>query len=259
MSDFNMVMQEGMKRVWELDCKEQSSFLNIVAEARGSTAEPLKKVGAFFVPNHEYMALRFGDVVRDWEFDCYYGEECKWTGHLVVPVWGVGGIVALAGFNPFQYVGNRESGDWSTPYYKYSASRVFKKGRFVWAAEGGVEKAIKDGYVFVVDGLFDAISLLGEGFNAWALMDSSITQERVILMRFVKRVILIADNDAAGVKVWEQLRKRVHCLELWKQNKTKDVDELLKSPFRSQTIKQLKEVVRGGALSVRKAFFFEPL
>lgn len=252
---FNKIIQAGIKNVWELDCKEQSNFLSIIAEVREMDVNALEGLGAFFVPNDDYLALRFGEIVREWEFDCYYEDKCKWTGCLVLPVWGIGGIKALAGFNPFQYVKNREQSNWSTPYYQYSSHHVFKKGRFVWAPPDKIEHAIVDGYVFIVDGLFDAISLNHAGFHAWALMDSSVTQERVTLMRFVKRVILIADNDSAGTKLYQQLSKRINQLELWKQDYSKDIDELLKSKYRNIAIKDLQEILCTTPISIRKASF----
>lgn len=259
MSRLDSLIKEGIKSVWETDVEAQQGFLQVIAELRSVSIDTLKSVGAFFVPNDEYLARHCGAEIKEYEYDCYLDDEiCRWSNWLVIPIMDISGtVVGLAGFNPFLYLKAREENDWSIVYYQYSRGSLFKKGRYVYSPPGNYEKALDDGYVFVVDGLFDAISLWEAGFNACAMMDSAVTEEKVVLLRFVKRVILLADNDDAGVKLYRTLRRRVPQLELFKQGKTKDIDELLKTEFRESTIQQLEDLVKWGQVPIAVARFSE--
>ncbi len=255
MEEFNQIIEKGIVEVWDSDCEVQSEFLHLIENVRGMGHGILKELRAFFVPNDAYLALRFGEGIKTPDFDCYVGSLCKWNNCLVMPIRNAAdNAVGLVGFNPFQYLKNRESNDWTTPYYKYSNAYLFPKGKHVFAP-GGIAKALEEGYVFVVDGIFDAISLWHRGFNAWALMDSSLTRERIVLLRSVKRVILVADNDDAGVKLYKQMRQKIRGVELIKQGKTKDIDELLKTDFAEKTVQKLRNLVSGSAGSIVKLDF----
>lgn len=255
MSEFSQVMKSGIERVWKLDQSSQSGFLDVIAEARGmKNSTILREVGGFFVPNDKYLELYFGNSVKSWDFDCYLDEDlCKWNNCLVLPIYDVGGeIVGLCGFNPLKYAEAIESGKKSIGYYFYSSGNVFRKGRHVYAPKNGIERAIKDGYVMVVDGVFDALSLTDAGFHAWALMGSKVTQEIIVLLRFVKRVIVLADNDDAGIGLRNVLCKRLHSPEIVIQDYSKDIDGVLKSEFRDSVIAQLREILSRKPVAVTK-------
>lgn len=252
----NDLIKTGLKSIEENDTEIQNKYLGIIANLRNISIDTLKGANAFFVPNDDYMIAHCGDEILQPECDCYFDGMCRWSNWLVLPIEDVNGlIVGLAGFNPFLYLKAKETGDWSIVYYQYSSASVFKKGRFIYTPPGVYEKALDDSCIMVVDGLFDALSLCEAGFNACALMDSAVTDERVVLLRFVKRVILLADNDDAGVKLYKQLRKRIPRLELFKQGKTKDIDELLKTEWREKTVKQLRDLVGRGQVPVTVAKF----
>lgn len=257
MGSLDSLIKEGIRDIWETDGETQEKFLQVIADLRNISIDTLKGANAFFVPNDEYMARYCGQEIKELNYDCYLNDEiCRWSNWLVIPIFDINGCVAgLGGFNPFLYLKAKEENDWTIAYYQYSSASLFKKGRYVYSPPGNYEKALEDGYIFVVDGLFDALSLWEAGFNACAMMDSAVTDEKVVLLRFVKRVILLADNDDAGVKLYRKLKQRVPGLELFKQGKTKDIDELLKTKFRDKTVKQLHELVVHGRLPLTLAKF----
>jgi DNA primase len=203
-----------------------------------------ERYGMVFVPNDDYLALYCGDAIRNPELGCYdFDGNCIWNNNLIVPIFNVAGKIAgLGGFNPLNYVQAHETGDWSILYYQYSSKQIFKKGSYLYCPLDSYEKALTDGYIVVVDGLFDAISLREAGFNSAALMGSSLTNENVTLLRFVKHVILAADNDDAGLKLQRELGLRVKNLKLFRQKYQKDVDGLLKSEYREQAIRELRNL-----------------
>lgn len=252
MSDFGLVVGDGLKRIRSEDSEVQKKFIAGVAQARGMDSAVLWDTGAVFIPNDEYLAAYCGAAVREYDYDCYDDEGlCKWNNNLVVPITDVAGkVVAIGGFNPFIYLSSKESGDRTVNYYKYSNSNVYKKGRYLYAMPGILEKSIKEGYAFLVDGLFDCITLTGLGFNALALLGSFVSPEIVVQLRFVRRVILVADNDSAGIKLYETLRKQLKGLELFKQNLAKDIDDALKSKGRGKILNLLRDVAENGFLTV---------
>ncbi len=250
--DFDLIVGDGLRRIRSEDNRVQRKFIDNVARARGMDSGVLWKTGAVFIPNDEYLAVYCGAAVREYGYDCYDDEGlCKWNNNLVVPITDVAGkVVAIGGFNPFIYLSSKESGCKTANYYKYSNSSVYKKGRYLYSMPGIYEKSVKDGYAFLVDGLFDCITLTGLGFNALALLGSSVSPEIIVQLRFVRRVILIADNDNAGIKLYETLKKQLAGLELFKQNLAKDIDDALKCEERGKVINLLRNVASNGFLTV---------
>lgn len=242
------IYRMGSKKVWELDEAAQFKFLAVIAEARGMSVDFLKSTGAFFVPNDGYMISRFGNDISNAEYGCYTASGlCRWCNCLLIPVKNLANsVVGFVSFNPFSYADAHETKDYSISYYAYSPKDVFPKGRYLYYTEGTYRQALQDGYLILVDGVFDAISLSAEGFLAAATMGSALTNEILMQLRFVKRIIHIADNDEAGYKVYESLRKHLNNVELFKQCHTKDADDLLKTQYKGEFIKSLKYTIRIG-------------
>lgn len=243
---FDSVYRAGVARVWADDRASQENFAKIVSEVRNSKGIDFEKVNAFFIPNDEYLVKYFPPDVRSSEYGFYNDNgECFWNNCMVMPIYDVADNVrSVAGFNPFRYVQAKETGDKSLNYYLYAPNRTFKKGSFLFYTEGTYRHALEERYLFVVDGVFDAYALANEGFNAAALMGSSLTPEIIALLRFVKRVFLVADNDEAGMKLAIALRRVHPGVVLVKQKFTKDIDELLKSDRHDETVLALKRATQ---------------
>lgn len=228
------VFKHGYARVREEFQEEQASFIKVIAEARRMPEKWIVDAGGVFIPNNDFMLEMFGDEIL--QYDCYRNGQCLWENALVFPIKGVNGAVAgLAGFFPFDYV-EHEPG---AVYYAYSSSSVFKKGSYLFFPKHDLKSAIENRYLIVVDGIFDAISLCGVGYYAAAMMGSSLTQEIAMQLRFVDHVILAADNDSAGYKLYDEMRKKLHNVTLLKHAKTKDVDESIKSENATEFLRDL--------------------
>ena len=234
------VFEAGYEVVQEKYGKEQAEFLSIVAEARHMPVEWIRAAKGVFIPNDEFMLEVFGTGIL--EYDCYHGDLCSWSNAVIFPVRNVNNkVIGLAGFFPFDYLDKEKD----VNYYSYSSQKVMQKGRYMYFPVGNLQDAIQDGYLIVVDGLFDAISLCGAGYHAASFMGSSPTQEIMMQLRFVKKVILPADNDSAGYGLYDKLTKHLNNVVLFKQGKTKDIDDLLKSTFADDAKKQLEILIRG--------------
>lgn len=237
---------EALRVVREKYSTEQKEFLTIIAQARGMPVEWLDGVGAIFIPNNEFMLSVFGKEVLD--YDCYVNGKCVWNNAMIFPIRDVNdSIVGFGGFFPFEYVDEESNSN----YYLYSSQKAMRKGNYLYFPQKNLMDAVKDGYLIVVDGVFDAISLTAAGYNAASLMGSSPTQQIMMQLRFIKTVILVADNDDAGYGLYDKLHKHLKNVVLFKQGKTKDVDDLLKSEYAGWFKRRMDTLIlecRDGAL-----------
>lgn len=243
---FNKIIQECIKNIYNTDMESQEAFMETVCtKVRRMDYKICLKAKAFFVPNNDYiMQHTISDVLND-KFGIYNFEGiCLWQSCLVFPIFDVGNsVVGLAGFNPVNYLKAKETKDWSLNYYSYSKKEVMQRGRYIYTLPNMYEQAIQDGYLIIVDGMFDAIHLAGEGYNAASLMGSSITPEIITQLRFIKKIIIISDNDEAGLKFVKTLRKHLKNTVCLFQGETKDIDELLKTERKEETLKLLNSII----------------
>lgn len=241
------IYRKGINRVWDEDAESQKQYLSAVAECRGMKMLDFRRMNAMFIPNDEYLLRYFDSEIASQSYGFYdYDGKCVWNNCLIMPIYNVADKVAsVAGFNPFRYTEAHEKQDWSETYYSYASSKVFKRGSYLFYEEGEYKRALEDGYVFLTDGVFDAISVHEAGFNAMAMMGSNVTPEIASMLLFVKRVLVLCDNDDAGYKLVNDL-KRVHKrIVTVKQNVAKDIDEMLKGTQREVAIEGMKKAVAG--------------
>lgn len=240
------VYREGVSRIWQEDRSSQEEFLSIIAQVRGMQSFDFETIKAVFIPNDQYLLQYFDAEILDPQYGFYdYENRCFWNNCMIIPIYNVADkVVSVCGFNPFRYLQAKEEKDWSLNYYVYASSKSFRKGAFLFYLEGCYQRAFDDGYLFLTDGIFDTISLQLAGFNAAAMMGSSLTPEIMTMLKFIKRVLLVCDNDEAGYKVSEQLKKKHKNVTIVKQGKTKDIDELLKSDKRELCISELHRALK---------------
>lgn len=251
------VLADGLARAKAEDSAIQKQYLSYIAEARKMPVEAIEMADGIFIPNDQYLVEFCGARVKEEDFGCYVGDNCVWNNFLIFPVRDIAGnTVGVAGFDPLVYLENKETGNYENNYYSYSNKFVFQKGYYVYCPHDDFNHALDDRYLVVIDGLFDAISLSYAGFNAAALMGSVLTPQILMQLRLIDRIVLIADNDEAGFKLYNELRKHLPNVVLVKQGKAKDADELLKSEHGEQFVKKLKDVIHNGVLPIETLNFF---
>ena len=245
------IIRDGINRIYASDFENQQRYIDFICnKVRHMDASVVYDAEAFFVPNKDYLIHYLGGSALDYEYGLYDQEQnCFWQENLVFPIKDVADtIVGLAGFNPRKYVEAHETHDWSLNYYSYSRKDVFHKGYYLYMMTGTYEQAIRDGYLLLVDGLFDCLSLSAEGYNAAALLGSSPTEQIIAQLRFIKKVIILSDNDDAGIKLEHALQRQLHNVVYFHQGKTKDVDELLKTDSAVKYKKQLDQMIQENIL-----------
>lgn len=251
------IYRNGVNRVWGEDTQSQREYLKVVSQCRGMDFIDFESMHSIFIPNDNYLFQYFDSSIGNQEFGFFdYDNRCFWNNCLIMPIYDVADKVrSVVGFNPFSYVQAKETNDWSINYYTYASAKVFRRGAFLFYCEGDYSKALDDGYLFLTDGVFDAVSLHFAGFNAAAMMGSNVTPEIISMLRFVRRVLVVCDNDEAGYKLVQGLRRVHPGIVTVKQGATKDIDEVLKSEYRDQAIAGLRAAISGSestiTLSVR--------
>lgn len=118
----------------------------------------------------------------------------RFRGRLMFPIMDLRGRVI--GF------GGRVMGDGMPKYLNSSESPLFQKGRSLYALDRARESASRLGALVIVEGYFDAITLHQAGIgNVAATLGTALTPDHLkLLRRFVGKVVLLFDPDAAGVR-----------------------------------------------------------
>ncbi|MEM6794154.1 MAG: DNA primase [Acidobacteriota bacterium] len=98
--------------------------------------------------------------------------------------------------------GGRTLGDDRAKYVNTAETRAFKKGELLYGLHQA-KRAMRDsGRAVLVEGYFDVLGMVASGVpEAVAGMGTSLTEQQArLLARFVDRVVLAYDGDAAGDK-----------------------------------------------------------
>lgn len=250
------LLENGIARIRTETYDTQRRFLQVVADARRMPVKAIELAGGVFIPNDNFLVEFCGEEIKEEQYGCYTGDNCVWSNYVIFPIRNVANvIVGVAGFEPFDYLSTKETNNYDLHYYSYSNKSVFPKGYYLYCPNDDFNHALDDGYLLIVDGLFDAISLAYAGFNAAALMGSVLTPQILMQLRVIKKIVLLADNDEAGYKLFAKMKKHLPNVVLVKQGKTKDVDELLKSEFKEKFIQKVWKIIQSGILPIETIDF----
>jgi DNA primase len=98
--------------------------------------------------------------------------------------------------------GGRVIDDGVPKYLNSPETPLFRKGRTLYGLEVAREGITREDQVVIVEGYFDAIALhQADVSNVVATLGTALTAEHVdLIRRFTRRVVLLFDPDAAGVR-----------------------------------------------------------
>lgn len=233
--EIKMDLRYGIEKIWKKDFKLQTELLSqIILQCRNVknndlaliTLDDMHNAGMFFVPYDEYMIEYFGEAITRYNVGLFSNNYCVLTGRLAMPITffnreviGFIGYSAPDGEDPRTFI-----------KYLYPSKLVFSKGNYMYIERDEYIKAIKDGYICIVDGLFDKRRLESVGVNAVSLCGSALTPWHRYYLSFIKHKIVVGDNDEAGRKLFHTCHKYLsNCIEI-KQGLEWDVDDFLKTP-----------------------------
>jgi len=244
------------------DREAQEYYINvIIKDLRGMDSAIVWEADGFFVPNNDYFVEILGPVALEYDSGFYSKDGvCLWDNTLVLPIPDVfGEYVGLAAFDPINYATAHESNKYEFSYYKYSRKDIYPHRYYFYGLKGTFDKAYEDGYLVLTDGVFDTLSFASRGYNAWAVLSSSVSEQMLAQLRFIKKVIVAMDNDAAGLKMYKYLSRRLNNVCCLIQGKTKDADEILKTEYSKRYLSKLDDIISfpfpiDGICSIRSRF-----
>lgn len=148
----------------------------------------------FFV-DPDIQISNLPEDLREESFGFVRNKHILFAGRLVYPVMDVkGDTMGFCGWDKFE-----------KPKYLDSMNYGYKaKQNTCYGMERLPEYYVSGKPVYVVEGIVCCLYLRSQGFQALALLGSSITKYmRIVLSRFGRNVIIIPDNDAFGKSIEE--------------------------------------------------------
>lgn len=230
------------------DDEVQNHYLGIIADGvRNIPLDYIKDMRGIFVPNHEYLTYTFTDFIKSSESGIYFSSgDCKFAGCIIFPIYNImGEVCGITSFNPYNKLKSKElkeSGEVSPiPLYVYKESDTdgFDKSKYIFGRKNMYERALKEGYIVLVDGVFDSISMNGNNINTGALLGSNLSNDLKAILKLIDRVYILYDNDNAGVSLFNRLKTSINAIPVT-QNGFKDVDELLKSKYSENFLNEFR-------------------
>lgn len=187
--------------------------------------ETLMKYKPFIILNDEYLIKLTGGEILNEEYDLYQGDRFKFINKLIIPLWGFDDKVhGFVGYDN----GNDTPENKVNIKYKYQKKHVFKKEREIFITTEEYEKAFKDQYICIVDGIFDKIALTSLGIPSCSLHGTSLTKYHIEYLKFIKNWVVFGDNDDAGLELYLKCKAVNKNTVRITFNGAKDIDEKIK-------------------------------
>ena len=124
-------------------------------------------------------------------------------------------------------------------YYSYPSKYTFNKKDYLFILPDVYKKALQDGYLILVDGVFDSISFCYYGLNAASLLGSYLNINLAFYLKFIGKIFVAIDNDEAGLKMLHAVQRFIPHAKVIRQGYKKDADDILKTELRNKYISQI--------------------
>ena len=175
----------------------------------------------------DYLYGVYGENVYSSEYGLYNSTRIdKYAMRVMIPLTYLNNeVCGFIGYAP-ALLGEETI----TNKYIYPNSDVLPKAKIMFCPKGVYADAIRDGYVCIVDGIFDAIILNAVGIHAASLCGSSLTKYHKLFLSAIRTKIVVPDNDVAGTKVVQLLENAFDRVRIIFREDSKDVDDFMKIP-----------------------------
>lgn len=201
----------------------------------GVDLDNLKEKEIFFVDPDDIHFLDVPSQYKSYSVGMYNADSYNvYTGRLVYPVRDVKGkVMGLCGWD----------GD-LTP--KYLDSKTFgynAKNNCMYGMEELDSYYQSSNPVFITEGIVCCNYLRSKGFNALALLGSSVSRYVIeILKRFGDRCVLLPDNDLAGLSILKSAKYNLPTARVYVSSVAKDIDDTRKVNNHKYEQELLKEL-----------------
>lgn len=228
------LLEEGLESVWSQDSEFQITVLRGILKNIREMSDDIQEkmlqylmdLRAFYVPHEDYLIEHFGMDITLFEYGIFINGINKLHGRLAIPLRLMNNkIVGFVGYSNTNDI--EENG--IVIKYLYPPKNVLDKGRYFFIERDEFIKAINDKYICIVDGIFDKIALQCNGINAVSLCGSRYTMYHKLYLSVIENLIVINDNDDAGIKLYHNIKRLNPNTVQIVQNKTKDIDSFMKN------------------------------
>lgn len=241
-------LTEYINIIWEQDTDLQLECLHTLSqEIRGVSSEEIiskdveywRNIGMFYVPDELYLVDRLGDRIVSYKYGVYRDQFCTLAGRIAIPLRVLtGGVIGFVGYsNSIENAGLYD--DPVLIKYLFPPDYILQKSRFIFCEPDWFEAALRDQYVCITDGVFDAIRLNQYGIHAVSLCGSNLSAWHKMYLGFIRNIVVVADNDNAGVRLAQQCLNSFKYCSWLKFDATKDIDDFLKDPIRLLKVKRI--------------------
>lgn len=234
------VLEKGFTKVYEEDMESQINYITTIAkDVRGMEPASIFDMNGVFIPNAEYMRYYWGPKILEPRYDCYRGiEECNWSNCVIFPIRDIlDNIVGIVAFNPINKLMSKENNELKLNAYRHSSKTVFNKGLYFFTKKGVLKRAIEEGYLIIIDGVFDSINCCGNDLLAASTLGSSLSKEQKAILSFIETIYVASDNDEAGLSLARQIKSGHKDVRVMKFNKFKDADNILNSEHKDEFLR----------------------
>lgn len=244
----NELYKKLVDAVYEDDSHSQQYYLSMIESHRHIPVDYLMRRGALFIPNNDYIHHYLGRDADAYGAGLYDGDYCQWALFMLLPIMDlVGDVVGLVGWDAQNKNKELTEGQLGLPMYKVSSKLVFPKEKYFLSDVDLLRQQFDKRAIFIVDGVFDSVTLNYRGIPAISLLGSLVSKEILYFLRWYDRVYTIQDNDAAGNQLYLRLKRALPRVCRVFQNKTKDIEELLRSDgVDGPLTKQLQDILVSG-------------
>jgi DNA primase len=198
-------------RDWFMRClqaPETGSSARAYLDGRGIGSEVAERFGLGYAPS-EWRGLREAAVKHGLDEDLMVevgllGRSDKspepydrFRGRIIFPIEGLSGRVLAFGGRLIE----RDRKD-SPKYLNSPETPIYHKGRILYGLSWARHSIRREECALVVEGYMDLVALAAHGFdNVVATLGTAMTPEHAeLIARYTKRVILLFDSDAAGLR-----------------------------------------------------------
>lgn len=210
-------------------------------QERGLSEETIQSYQLGYCPEMRWAQNADLQLLESWGLSNAKG-VFPFVGRYIIPIRNSrGDVVAFAGRG---YVGG------SPKYINTKTTEYFDKDKMLFNYD--VAKHYKE--IYVVEGFFDALSLIEAGVkNVVALMGTSLTEYHVETMLKDKTIILALDNDSVGQATTRNIINTFKnvVFKVCTYNSYKDFNELLVKEGKESVMKAVRNVITGPEFIVR--------
>lgn len=235
-----------VESVLERDFSEQREFMSVIQEQRNIDVDYLLDRGCIFIPNAEYVRYHIGSLANNPLAGFYHNENPLWQLHFILPIMDLtGAVVGIVGWDAYNKYKVSEGEALSLPTYKVSTSLIFDRSKYFFTDTRLMESCYRgheEGQraIFIVDGVFDSVSLCEKGIPAISLLGSNLSQTVAFMLKFYDFIYVIHDNDSAGINLFQQIKRKCTNVFAVKQTHTKDIEERIRDDAKVvETLKSL--------------------